>query len=369
MKFALLFFVICVAESAFATKARMISLNYSLHLFDEQLMFTNPIYINYLDKFVSLESGTSDASSAATSTSNAEGIVSGRIGNNNVAAAIGHQNETVLRTRSFINSFGYTYRLSQNPLHLFWGGETDEANYAVEAFYSAYHDKFANEKEDGAGLTLEVELGAWQLIAGNVLTNKVETPTMEFNGSGNIFVQASYIGDNIEAYANFVREPVKSLVSGIETEFHILQFLKLGIVDSNSKEMNDIFWGAEINTVKVDCRVRGATGCDQAFVGTTLPVWIGIEAQALQWLKLRSSVKQTAFVNQSRDDVGYPADAVYGATGSVSEYLNGPNTTSVSLGAGLTLRKLTLDGTFVASTSQKINGTDFLNQLSIKYSF
>jgi hypothetical protein len=347
----------------------MISLNSSQHLLDEQLLFSNPIYINYLEPFVSIESGNSDASSAATSRSNAEAIVGGHLKKSNFGVALGHQNETVLRSRSFINSFGYTYMLSQNPLHVFWGGETDDANYAASVFYSSFHDKVTDQKEDAAGLTLEIELGAWQLTASNVLNNKVQSPANEFNGSGTIGVGANYIGDNIEAYASFIREPVKSLVSGVEAEFHILQLLKLGIVDSNAKEMNDIFWGAEINTVRVDCRVKGGINCDQSFVSTTLPVWIGIEAQALPWLKMRSSVRQTAFVNQSRDDVGYPAGSFTNATGAVSEYLNGPNTTAVSAGLGIVMNRVTVDGTLTAATSQQLNAVNFLDQLSLKYNF
>ena len=133
--------ILFFSSAATATKARLAALNNSQHLLDEQLVFSNPIDLNYVGSLLSIETGTSDASAAATATSNAEAFVSSNWQDKNLGLSIGHQDETVVRTRDFINSFGTTYRHQQNPLNLFFGDETDGANYAVTGFYSAYNNK------------------------------------------------------------------------------------------------------------------------------------------------------------------------------------------------------------------------------------
>jgi len=352
-----------------ATKARLGALNSSAHLIDEQLLFLNPIDLNYLDEMAVFESGSSDASASATSTSNAEGIVIRRWNEKSYAVAMGHQNESVYRTRTFVNSLGYSYRLQQNPVHVFLAGETDDANWSTSVFYSDYHDKLTSQRENAAGLAVAAELGAWQVTAMSAFINKVEAPADKFDGSGGISAALNYLGDNLEAYAVFTREPVKVRTAGIESEFHIVQILRLGLVDSNTKEFNDLFWGGEINTIKVDCRRLSGFNCDQAFVNTTVPVWFGFESQATTWLKIRSSIRQTVLINQSRDEVGYPSGYLSAATGGLSEYTNGPNSTSISAGLGIQLNRFIIDGTLTASTTQQLNSTNLTNQISIKYTF
>lgn len=354
---------------ALATKARMTALSSSPHLIDDQLIFSNPIDLNYLEEVVSFESGSSDASASATFTSNAEGFVSRKWKEKSYAIAVGHQNDSVFRTRSFVNSLGYSYRYQQNPLHFLVAGDTDEANWAVSAFYSAYHDKITDQKESSAGLSVAVELGAWQFTASSAFNNNVESPVNKFEGAGGLKANLSYIGDNIESFINYSREPAKVIAAGVDTEFHLMQTLRLGLVDSNTKEFNDIFWGGEVNTIKVDCRMLAGASCDQAFVNTILPVWFGVEVQAVSWLKIRSSIKQTAFINQSRDEVGYPNGFLSAATGGLSEYLSGPNSTALNFGLGLAFNRVTIDGTLTAATTQQLNFTNFANQISLKYVF
>ncbi len=361
--------IVLSSSLANATKARLSALNSSPHLIDEQLIFSNPIDLNYLEELAVFESGSADASASATLTSHAEGMVVRRWKEKTYAVSLGHQNESVYRTRAFVNSLGYGFRLQQNPLHLFFAGETDEANWAVSALYSNFRDKVSGDKESSAGLAVAAEVGAWQFTAMSAFNNEVETAANKFDGSGGLSASLNYIGDNIEAFASFAREPVKAEVAGVESEFHIIQTLRLGLVDSNTKEFNDLFWGGEINTTKVDCRRLSGTNCVQAYLNTTLPVWFGFESQAATWLKLRSSVKQTVLVNQSRDEVGYPAGFLAAATGGLSEFTNGPNSTTLNAGIGILFNRVTIDGTLTAATNQQLNLTNFINQVSLKYIF
>ncbi len=368
MKFFFLTIFFFSSEQVFATKARLEALSFSHHLVDEQFLFSNPLNLHYLGNLVSLEAGLTSASSTTTATSNAEGIAVRSLQEIHLGLALGHQDETVVRTRTFINALGYTYDFSQNPMQLFWGAETDEANFALALSYSRFEDKVSSVKESVAGLNMAAELGAWQFMAASVFENKVETASNHFDGSGNIGFGVNYIGDSTRAFVKFNREPLKSNTASLESEFHIIQKFRLGIIESNIKEENEVFWGAEVDTLKVDCQTRLAVGCTgDNYIRTTVPVWAGFEIVASSWVVLRASINQTFIFNQTKDDHGYPVGILPETSGLPTELVNGSNVTKVSAGVGLKLRDVTIDGLLAASSSQQLNSTNFVSQLGVKY--
>ena len=96
---------------------------------------------------------------------------------------------------------------------------------------------------------------------------------------------------------------------------------------------------------------------------------MGLEVQALSWLAIRSSITQTFFVDQSRDEVGYPTAALPASNGALSEFPNGANNTKVSAGLGINFNKISVDGSLISSTTQQLNQNNFLTQLGVKYAF
>lgn len=360
---------ICFYSPVWATKARLAALNYSPHLYDEQLLFLNPIHINYLSEFISLETGTANAASSGTGTANAEGILSRRLFEKNVVLALGHQDFTVLRTRRFVNSLGATYNLNQNPIHIFVGNETGDINYSVGFSYSNFHDKVALSKENSLGFSAAVEIGAWQIYSTALVNNSVEQAANKLEAAGALSLGISFVGDNTQAFVVYNRDPVKSTIANVEDQLHLSQTLRIGIVESNVKDGNDIFWGAEIDTTKVDCHTLASVHCEQSYISTTVPVWVGIESEASSWLTLRASLTQTMLVNQSKDDVGYPSGVLQFSNGSRSEYLNGPNSTTFMAGLGLKFKDVTLDGSLAAATGQQLNQNSFLSHLGLKFNY
>ena len=140
-------------------------------------------------------------------------------------------------------------------------------------------------------------------------------------------------------------------------------------METQQKDGNDIFWGAKIASVNADCRVTASVSCDKKFTSMQLPVWIGFEMQEASWLILRASIIQSTLLNQSKDEVGYPAGVFDASTGGVSQFSAGANNTLVAAGAGINFRNFTLDGTLTAATTQNINTGNFLGRVGVKYNF
>ena len=148
-----------------------------------------------------------------------------------------------------------------------------------------------------------------------------------------------------------------------------MQNLRLGFVDTSAKDGHDPFWGLELLTTGIDCKVKGSLKCQKTARSVAVPVWIGFETEATSWLKLRASIRQTVLFNQSKDDVGYPASVSSVFNGTASEFAEGPNSTQMSIGAGLVFKNVNVDGSVQAANTQVFNFSNFLSQVSLKYHF
>ena len=141
------------------------------------------------------------------------------------------------------------------------------------------------------------------------------------------------------------------------------------MAESNYKDGNDPFWGAEILTTGIECKVKGGLNCQKTARSVVLPVWFGIESQALPWMVLRGSIRQTVLFNQSKDDVGYAAGLFQNGTGAPSDYVEGPDSVHLAMGMGLQFGKVTIDGTLQTATTTFFDLSNFLSQASLKYQF
>ncbi len=357
---------------AYATKARVIALANSPQFVDEQYIFTNINQINSLGAFVSLETGLSTVSATTTNTlSNAEGMVGVKLNDDDtVVVSVGHQDEAVIGSRALASQLGNNFMRQQNPLYVLWGHKGELNSYGVGLFYSNYRDKVSGEAESSSGVNLGLTMGAWRYYAIYTAVNSAETAAnVKFEGAGYLSANVDYSGDSNQFYLRFVRSVEKSSTSGIENSSNLIQVVRLGLTDSTFKDSSTYFWGSELVLTSVDCRVFGSVICNKKYTSSVLPVWFGIEAQATTWFVVRGTIKQTVFLNQSKDDVGYPAAAFQGTNGAVSETSAGTGTTVVSMGAGLMLRNIIIDGLLTGSTTQNLNANDLLSQLSLKYSF
>lgn len=359
------------SHQALASKARLMSLANSRHIQDEQQIFTNPLQLNYLEAFVSYESGAMGVSSTTTATSNAEalaGFVTKE--GSHLAVSLGHQDSNVVFSRKFINDVSaLNFNMTQNPLHLFYANTYEDTSYALSFQYSNYRNKITREGESTAGVGFGVELGAWQLNSQYILINSSETTVNRFDGSGYLTGSIQYATDTNNFYAIYYSMPAAAYNGTSVLESHSLQGLRLGFVDSNLRDGNDPFWGAEILTTGIECKVKTGMKCQKVARSVVLPVWFGVESQATPWMVLRGSVRQTVLFNQSKDDVGYPLALFQNGTGVASNYVEGPDSVQLALGMGLDFGKVKIDGTLQTATTTFLDLSRFLTQVSLKYEF
>lgn len=369
--FIILIIVSLISVQALASKARMISMSNSRHILDEQQVFNNPIQLIYLDRLVTYESGAVAVSSTTTAVSNAEVFSSFQNKNGSKAAlALGHQDPDVVFARRFINNLsGLEYGMAQNPVHLFFANMHEDTSYAMGIHYSNYRNKISREGESTAGVNLAIELGAWQVASHYILINSSETTSSRFDGSGFLNLNAQYSTDTNNFYVIYSSAPARSYTGVLVRESHNLQSLRIGLVESNQRDGSDPFWGAEIYTTSIECKVKAGLTCQRTARSVVLPVWFGFETQAAPWMVLRGSIRQTVLFNQSKDDVGYPGTFFQNGTGAASDFVEGPDSVNIAMGMGLVFGNVTVDGTLQTATTGFFDLSNFLSQVSLKYTF
>lgn len=368
MKHVLLLFPLLFCFSALASKSRLNSLARSPHLIDSQSVYSRPLGVFELEPYLALESGVS--SPTGLNDGAEASVLANASSNSKILISFGHQDELIAPSRLFLNALaGNSLPLTHNPLYFFYGYKDEDTNYLASASYSQLNDKVGGTKETSSHVSAGVEMGSLQLFGSFVAVNTAESGGIEMNGSGGGSASVFYNLDSTTFYFTWNMTRAKSSTGSIENEFHVVQTGKLGFVDSKIKEERDYFWGGEVITTRVDCKTRASADCSDSFTRTRVPVWIGIEGQMEPWLVLRGSISQNFLIDQIKDEVGYPAAAVPGGSGAVSDIGAGSSSTVVGFGAGFKFGNLLFDGSFAGATTQTVDQNSFLTQSAITYNF
>ena len=363
-----------LATTANATKARNAALGNSFHLRGTQSVYASPYHLSGIDNFVAVESGLT----AATSTSNgAEGSVSINVSDNaKLMVSLGHLDETIQPARNLLNAVGpFTFKTQQNPIEFIYSTKQDEKTiYGAGISYSNFNNKTtgAEEKESSTSLRLggSHDKFGWKVNLG--LTNTAENPTNKFKGNTFINLGLRYKKDNNSYAFDYTTWGAKvENTAGTTVQDQDYANIVLRMVNSVKTDGNEIFWGAGLNQVNLKDKVT-----DKKMNRLFLPVILGFEAKAADWLLLRGSITQAVFLSNAKDERPYPA--VSGITTPANltpdlEYEGEPNTTSVAVGTGMKFQKVTVDGTLKdlmsSSGGQKLDGTNLLAQVGVVYAY
>lgn len=369
MKKILLLAVSFFTVNVFATKARILSLGRSMHVVDYQDMPTNPMRV-HLPSAVILETGITNS---VTNRDNAEAVVVYKLNDkSSMAAAVGKSDDPAFIGRSFMNSIvgAGTYRNPQNAIHGIYGLRAEDGTkYSMGASYSNYNDKLIPEKESSSGLFAGMATGPHIWWASYGLANTVEKATQKFNGGGALRASGRYmVGEWLYGVdlANWI---AKSSTSGTDNESYGIQTVQFRVVNSQKKDGTDVFYGVGIASNVVDCKTKASTACSTKYSSLVLPVIIGIEVNAADWLTVRGAVTQNVLLATNKDEIGLPAASGFAnTTGAATDFGNAPNSTAVSAGLGFKLKKeLSLDGTLATATTQNIDTNNFLVQVGATY--
>ncbi len=356
-----------IAPNAFASKARLISLGQnpdgSSYVDDSRSLFLNPAYINMLGDFANFEFGNQAGSSAATP--NSEGGFFHKWGAYHVGLQLGRQSDFNAVVADLGTFNGSTFVNPQNTIELQigsgsslkWGvsliyGMTESRAGAATQKASTYEihggikrdkidayaavDMFSRADNDfGAGTNTLTLNPSFKLGAGYEFSNEekfyLESRFMNYKASpGNAGADTTASMNDISVgYAHFLNPDAA-------TKF----FYSAALAYTNNSNA----------TLK----------------STSIPLVVGLETIATDWLKLRGSVMQNVVLDQKVTRV---------------TNTNNPNSTTVSGGVGINWKKVSIDGTLAGTAGGntapgsgqggqgRIDGNNFLANASMTYMF
>lgn len=364
MKQLLVIAIALTSVNAFATRARMTALQNSPHLVDTQSIYNRPTDIFAIGSdFATIESGvTGTVAAPAAANRNAEGMIVRTMGDAKLGVALGHQSMNSLRSQLMAAPvIG-----QQNPIEFTYGMKNGDMNLAGTLVYSNYNDKLGAGatlvKESSTALRLGAAAGAWDATLSLGLVNTAQNGTGEkFAGSSDMNFFGSYTMADLWWFAKLATSVGKTeSAAGVETGKVTNMNWTLGVSHANKKDGNELFYS--IALASTDAKTAGTP--DTKSTSLSLPITVGVEVDAASWLTVRGSVSQSTFIHNTKNEAA-PA----------SEFAPGANSTTVAVGAGLKLNKLTLDGTLLQTGTvagnggQSVDATNLLAQVGATYWF
>lgn len=351
--------VLASAVPAMASKARLASLANSAHLNDVQDMFANPAELGLGGDFVTAEFGTTPrnvfaALPGSASGATAEGGFARSMGDAKYGFYLGHQSAWVNDVRNQSNTAGYLP--AENAVNLMYATKMGDITYGAGLEYSNSDKKSSQEKQSATGLSFGATTSNWEAGAtvGLINTYKNDASGIDFKGKNAFSVTGKYNVDSLTYVASYYMNGGKEETAGTTTADKDRTNMSIGVVNSMKKDGSDFFYGANY----VMYTDKDATPDNKTEI-SSLPVFVGLEADATSWMVLRASVTQNFVLGTNKVTTA-------GAGGEADSIANN---TTVAAGAGLKWNKLMLDGSIAGQTTGTINSTSLLANASLTYSF
>jgi hypothetical protein len=376
MRLLLSVLLVVVSINAFASKARLQSLsqgeNGSQYVDDKRNVFLNPASAYRYGKWANFEWG----SNATPSTPNAEGGIFYQLNNNIWGLQLGRESgaqtfigaantQVAADPNNFINPKDTVNLIFSNKGNVNWGfellyGSSEDKADTVTMGTTAFPNRKASTIELGLGAEAErYDVWAKVLLAYTSDWETSGTNTNSFKGKPTFTVGGSYVlSRDDKAFANLTVGgwDVTSSNNALKKESSVtagtLGYAYYLIADSDTK-----FYLSPALTM-TNAKIKdGNNGLDSGNDSLRLPLTIGMEMNANDWLTLRGSVSQSVLISDSTQTV----------TDKHHE-----NTTQVGAGAGVTWKKLTLDGTLrgaMDTGNGQLDGNNLLANVGMTYLF
>ncbi|MBD66378.1 MAG: hypothetical protein CME62_14300 [Halobacteriovoraceae bacterium] len=326
-----------LSTSALASKARLEALGQSADgsqwIDDARNVLLNPARLNYHKDFVTMEWGQTSNTTDQASTPRAEGGVFKASGNMIYGLYFGSESN---KSNGYRTALGLTEE--QNNTDLFVAGDAG-VQWGARLTYHNYKDEqAANEVESSAmRLTVGIISGDTDAFLNFGLTNKAEEDNgNELDGKGSIDLGVTHSVNDMSYMVRFQSINAEEADSGDELK---AQNIWLGA--GKMYKLNDKASAWAEAWYKMDnreCDATWETGnvCNQQdgsnsdeLKSNYLPVIVGLEVQAKEWLALRGSVSHEIIGTDENGD----GDAA-----------TRQNKTTVAAGASLTWGDLSVDG-------------------------
>lgn len=349
--------VALVATSAFASKSRLGALQSSPHLLDTRDVFVEPDQAMVHGEFASMEL-SANAAGNNDGKPNAEGGFVRKMGDNAALGAwIG--NKSNLATTS-LSTVGAAPTL-QNPLNVYYASKMGDMTWGLGLNYSAAEDKANKSKASSMGLNASVNSAAgWEASLALGLTGEsTSLDTTKYEQKSPMSLKGGYYMDTMYLYGKYSMYggKAKNIAAGTTTLDVDNNDLQIGVVNSHKKDGADFFYG--ISYLSTSSKSKDVSKTE----ATSLPIVIGIEADAASWMVLRASVTQNVLLGSTKTTP---------TTGAATTDLNMYDNTTVASGLGLKLGKFMVDGSLAATkTASGKLGSDanFLSEVAVTYMF
>ena len=357
-----------LSTSAFASKARMEALgqgSYSYYLNDSRSVFLNPAALNDMKNYVVTEWGAAQQADLTTSP-RAEGGFFREMGSFAYGLYLGNNGaaRTVGSTGKFLDHQNAMDLMLAGDMGMKWGARLHYANSKDESASTAHP---VNAKNSALGLGLGLSHGDMEAYTNITLSDKSEgaavagdiwkrKPGFQVGGSykwSGMTYFADYNSTNEEVTAGSAALTSATLGSTLTliatgtTATHKTSDITVG-----AARVHEVNPGARIMTdAKLVLSSEEIGGSSNTTVNgkvktTTLPVTIGMEADATSWLTLRGNVHQNVILGSTK--------SIAGKTTTIA------NSTTVDAGATLNFGKLKVDGsignTGAGNTYTETNG-------------
>lgn len=341
----------------------------SLFIKDTRNIFLNPAYVSQFGGNINLELGTANNTTAEP---RAEGgfLMAGEGMSYGVQLGrVGFAQTNILNQNASFDA-GQANLTAQNSVEVFFGQGNWGASivYASSATDNANQDGTAGNdiEQDARTVTLK---GGWMqegmevfahIDVINELTSDEGANDDEIEGPLSFRLGGRYDLDENSSVGAIIRmESLEGETGGTDVEWE-QTVARVEYFRAVKKEENSMAYykaGISYSDTSLDNGTETTTGT------LAIPLTIGIEHAAKEWLTMRGSVTQNVIIDEQSNDNG-------------SEEQKNENfaDTTVAGGVGLTFGELTLDAQLQASlpgttTAGQVNGNSLLGRVGMNYSF
>ena len=403
-----------MSNSAFATKARLLALGMdetdnegSYYIDDNRNIFLNAGNIVNHSNLAIFEwgsagqnsnatrtppsAGTSDNTTDQDSSPQAEGGFLKTSDNYTYGIFLGAESNTSALLKVVASSENSPTKLlnsSDNQIDLFFGTRVNDIAVGADLVYIKGKDETINEKSSGLALKVGAVASTWQSFVNlSLKSNSKEDysvgSTHEFDGNFGIHTGGSYnIGNGrvygyVKHFSWDQKDSAPTTVGRKETAEGSFTSYSLGYghtseISSNARVFSSIEY--RVKTIEADFGVAstGATGAKTEAENRWIPITVGYETVATNWLTLRGSVVSN--VIGTKDNKNYKnlnataqgfATQEFGAQGKSTL----ANSTNVKTGATLNFGKLKVDGVIGTTTSGTLSLDNVMSRVGVSYWF
>lgn len=360
-----------LSTNAFASKARMEALGQdsrlgSNYISDSRSIFRNAASLNNMKNYLVTEWGAG-AVADTTTAPRAEGGFFREMGAFAYGLYLGNGVSSARYTGA-----GATTNLfldHQNPLDLFISGDMG-VKWGAKLHYANSKDEVTtagvSKKNSAFGLGFGAEQGDLEGYLNLDLSDKSEGATVAgdvWENKPGVTVGGSYKYSGMTFFASYVmtKEDVTagsgSTLGGVSRVSGTGNTIAAGATVSQKSntitlgagrihEINPtsrIFTDAKLVLLRSEISGSSTATTNGKTTTNTLPLTIGMEAEATSWLTLRGSIHQNVIVGETKNTAGKKVSAA--------------NSTTVDTGVTLNFGKLKLDGTIGTTPNARQGGT------------